>query len=126
MFKIHKKYVQLSSLWAMMVRMVMEKLTLTRKEAAELLGISAGTVRQWVLEGRLRAYRVSNSPNSPYLFTREDCLAALQAVPAEPIRLREKEAKHEKAEAYFRLQKDVSKELDALLKIRTGKSRKAE
>lgn len=105
---------------------LMEKLTLTRKEAAEILGISAGTVTQWVLEGRLKAYRVSNSPKSPYLFTREDCLAALKAAPVEPARLRVKEVKREKEESFFRRQKDVSKELDALLKIRTGKSRKAE
>ncbi|EJE2327257.1 excisionase family DNA-binding protein, partial [Salmonella enterica subsp. enterica serovar Typhimurium] len=49
----------------------LEKLTLTRKEAAELLGISTATVTQWVLEGRLKAYRVSSRPKSPYLFTRE-------------------------------------------------------
>lgn len=42
----------------------MEKLTLTRKEAAELLGISTATVTQWVLEGRLKAYRVSDRPKS--------------------------------------------------------------
>lgn len=104
----------------------MEKLTLTRKDAAAILGISAGTVTQWVLEGRLKAYRVSNSPRSPYLFTREDCLDALKAVPVEPVRLREREVKLEKEESFFRHQKDVSKELEALLKIRTGKNRKAE
>ncbi|EIF0142797.1 excisionase family DNA-binding protein, partial [Salmonella enterica] len=37
-----------------------EKITLTRKEAAELLGISTVTVTQWVLDGRLKAYRISN------------------------------------------------------------------
>lgn len=58
----------------------MEKLTLTRKEAAELLGISTATVTQWVHEGRLKAYRVSDRPKSPYLFTREDCQAAISAV----------------------------------------------
>ncbi|MCQ4969199.1 helix-turn-helix domain-containing protein [Atlantibacter hermannii] len=104
----------------------MEKLTLTRKEAAAILGISAGTVTQWVLEGRLKAYRISNSPRSPYLFTREDCLAALQAVPGEPVRLREREVKRENEESFFRCQKDVNKELDALLKIRTGKGRKTD
>lgn len=104
----------------------MEKLTLTRKEAAGLLGISTGTVTRWVLEGRLRAYRINNKPKSPYLFTREDCLAALQAVPVEPIRLREREEKREKEEYFSLRQKDAVKELDALLKIRTGKSRKAE
>lgn len=58
----------------------MEKLTLTRKEAAELLGISIATVTQWVQEGRLKAYRVSDRPKSPYLFAREDCQAAISAV----------------------------------------------
>lgn len=110
----------------MMMALHMEKLTLTRKEAAELLGISTGTVTQWVLEGRLRAYRINNKPKSPYLFTREDCLAALQAVPVDPVYLMEREVKLEKEESSFRRQKDVSKELDALLKIRTGKSRKSE
>lgn len=104
----------------------LEKLTLTRKEAAELLGISTATVTQWVLEGRLKAYRVSDKPKSPYLFTREDCLIALQAVPVEPTRLNEREVKRVKAEPSFQLQKDVSKELEALLKIRTRKSRKAD
>lgn len=104
----------------------MEKLTLTRKEAAELLGIYTATVTQWVLEGRLRAYRIHNKPKSPYLFTREDCLAALQAVPVDPVRLREREEKREKEEYFSLRQKDAIKELDALLKIRTGKSRKAE
>lgn len=104
----------------------MEKITLTRKEAAELLGISTVTVVQWVQEGRLKAYRVSDRPKSPYLFTREDCMAALQAVPVEPVRLREKKVRCEKEEYFFRRQKDVSKELDALLKIRTGKSKKTE
>lgn len=58
----------------------MEKLILTRKEAAELLGISIATVTQWVREGRLKAYRVSDRPKSPYLFTREDCQVAISAV----------------------------------------------
>lgn len=68
----------------------MEKLTLTRKEAAAILGISTATVTQWVLEGRLKAYRVSNRPKSPYLFTREDCQAALLAVEVEPTKQRNK------------------------------------
>lgn len=106
--------------------MFMEKLTLTRKEAATILGISTSTVTQWVLEGRLKAYRVSDRPKSPYLFTHEDCLAALQAVQVEPARPRERVVKREKEEYFSLRQKDASKELDALLKIRTGKSRKAD
>ncbi|HII3191050.1 TPA: excisionase family DNA-binding protein [Enterobacter asburiae] len=104
----------------------MEKLTLTRKEAAELLGVSRGTVTRWVVEGRLKAYRISDSPKSPLLFTREDCMIALQAVPVEPVHLKERLVNCEKEESFLRLQKDASKDLDALLKIRTGKSRKAE
>lgn len=96
-----------------------EKITLTRKEAAELLGISTVTVVQWVQEGRLKAYRVSDKPKSPYLFTREDCLTALQAVEVEPVKLREKQQKI-KAEAEFtRRQKDVNKELREKLRERT-------
>ncbi|HAS0880918.1 helix-turn-helix domain-containing protein [Enterobacter roggenkampii] len=104
----------------------MEKLTMTRKEVAELLGISRGTVTRWVLEGRLKAYRISDRPRAPLLFTREDCIAALQAVPVEPVLMIEREMKREKEESFFLRRKDASKELDALLKIRTGKSRKVE
>lgn len=103
----------------------MEKLTLTRKQAAELLGISTGTVTQWVLEGRLKAYRVSSSPKSPFLFTREDCLAALQALPAEPVRLKVREEKREIEESFSLRQTAASKELHELLKIRT-KGKKSE
>lgn len=53
-------------------------------------------------------------------------MTALQAVPVEPVHLKERLLKCEKEESFIRLQKDVSKDLDALLKIRTGKSRKAE
>jgi len=96
----------------------MEKLTLTTKEAAALLGISASTVRQWVLEGRLKAYRVSNRPGSTYLFTREDCLAALQAVPVEPVLLKVREEKREKVESFTLRQASVRKELEELLKVK--------
>lgn len=87
----------------------MEKLTLTRKQAAELLGISTAT--QWVLEGRLKVYRVSSRPKSPYLFTREDCQAALLAVEVEPTKLRGKEEKVEAEVAFTRRQKEVNKKL---------------
>lgn len=53
-------------------------------------------------------------------------MTALQAVPVEPVHLKKRLVNCEKEESFFRLQKDVSKDLDALLKIRTGKSRKAE
>ncbi|MBS6487125.1 MAG: excisionase family DNA-binding protein [Citrobacter freundii] len=95
----------------------MEKLTLTRKEAAELLGLSTATVTQWVLEGRLKAYRVSDRPKSPYLFTREDCQAALLAVEVEPIKLRDKDRKVEADAEFTRRQKTVNKRLRQMLNM---------
>lgn len=95
----------------------MEKLTMTRKEAAELLGISTATVTQWVLEGRLKAYRVSDRPKSPYLLTREDCQAALLAVGVEPIKLKEKERKAEAEVEFTRRQKEVNKKLRQMLNM---------
>ncbi|HHF9144094.1 TPA: excisionase family DNA-binding protein [Escherichia coli] len=95
----------------------MEKLTLTRKEAAELLGISTATVTQWVLEGRLKAYRVSDRPKSPYLFTKEDCQAALLAVEVEPTKLRDKERKVEAEVAFTRRKKEVNKKLRRMLNM---------
>lgn len=95
----------------------MEKFTLTRKEAGELLGISMGTVTQWVPEGRLKAYRVSDRPKSPYLFTREDCQAALLAVEVEPTRQRDKERKVEAEMVFARRQKDVNKKLRRMLNM---------
>ncbi|MGJ7629683.1 excisionase family DNA-binding protein [Citrobacter cronae] len=95
----------------------MEKLTMTRKEAAELLGISTATVTQWVLDGRLKAYRVSNRPKSPYLFTREDCQAALLAVEVEPTKQRNKEEKVEVNVEFIRRQKEVNKKLRQMLNM---------
>ncbi|HFK7274813.1 helix-turn-helix domain-containing protein [Citrobacter freundii] len=95
----------------------MEKLTMTRKEAAELLGISTATVTQWVLDGRLKAYRISNRPKSPYLFTREDCQAALLAVEVEPTKLRDKERKLEAEVEFTRRQKTVNKRLRQMLNM---------
>ncbi|WP_414454415.1 excisionase family DNA-binding protein [Enterobacter roggenkampii] len=95
----------------------MEKLTLTRKEAAELLGISTATVTQGVLEGRLKAYRVSDRPKSPYLFTREDCQAALLAVEVEPTKLRDKDRKLEADAEFTRRQKTVNKRLRQMLNM---------
>jgi len=92
----------------------------------KLIGVSKTMVRKWALSVRLTAYRNDDRPKSPYLFTREHCLSALQVVPVEPVHLRGREVKIEEEKPYFRHQKNVSKELDALLKIWTGKSRKAE
>ncbi|MHC2952795.1 helix-turn-helix domain-containing protein [Citrobacter portucalensis] len=90
---------------------------MTRKEAAELLGISTATVTKWVLDGRLKAYRVSNRPKSPYLFTREDCQAALLAVEVEPTKQRNKEEKVEVNVEFTRRQKEVNKKLRQMLNM---------
>ncbi|EBW8074660.1 helix-turn-helix domain-containing protein [Salmonella enterica subsp. enterica serovar Hadar] len=90
---------------------------MTRKEAAELLGISTATVTQWVLEGRLKAYRVSDRPKSPYLFTREDCQAALLAVEVEPTKQRNKKEKVEVDVEFTRRQKEVNKKLRQMLNM---------
>lgn len=95
----------------------MEKLTLTRKEAAELLDISTVTVTQWFFDGRLKAYRVSDRPKSPYLFTKEDCLAALLAVEVEPTKLRGKKRKFEAEVEFTWRQKDVNQKLRRMLGI---------
>jgi hypothetical protein len=52
-------------------------------------------------------------------------MAALQAVPVEPVRLREREVKREKKSISLCVRRTRG-ELDALLKIRTGKDRKVE
>jgi len=109
----------------------MEKLTLTRKEAAAILGISTATVTQWVKSGRLRAIKISKKEKSRYLFTLEDCKAALRydqedqppmkasylplltqsTVPLTPS--------HTKG-------KDVSKQLAEMLKIRDSKAKRGD
>lgn len=97
----------------------MEKLTLTRKEAAQLLGISTATVTQWVLEGRLKAYRVSERPKSPYLFTREDCQAAISAVRVQPRAERHSLSPNLISQSTALQNHRLDKELNELLKIRT-------
>lgn len=97
----------------------MEKLTLTRKEAAELLGVSTATVTQWVLDSRLKAYRISDRPKSPYLFTKEDCWAALITVPAESTKLNGKERTVKAETAFTRQQKDVNAKLRIMLNMCT-------
>lgn len=97
----------------------MEKLMLTRKEAVELLGISTATVTQWVLEGRLKAYRVSEGPKSPYLFTREDCQAAISAVQVQPRDERHSLPPDLIFESTTLKNQRLDKELNELLKTRT-------
>ncbi|HAT2608021.1 TPA: excisionase family DNA-binding protein [Kluyvera intermedia] len=100
----------------------MEKITLTKKEAAELLGISTRIVTEWVAEGRLKAYRMSSKPQSPYLFTREDCIAALIAVPVESRTERHTPKVDWVPEPTPLRLKRVNKELEELLKPRKRKS----
>lgn len=66
---------------------------------------------------RLLAYRVSDRPKSLYLFTKEDCQAALLAVKVEPIKLRDKERKVEARIEFMRRQKEVNKKLRQMLNM---------
>ncbi|EHN5647299.1 helix-turn-helix domain-containing protein [Salmonella enterica] len=100
----------------------MDKITLTRAEAAELLGISTATVTEWVRTGRLKAYRVSDKPKSPYLFTKEDCMAALTSVVSQALKGTHDESHSESGKDYRnRDQKRASEELHAMLKIRKNR-----
>ncbi|MEG1464996.1 MAG: helix-turn-helix domain-containing protein [Hafnia sp.] len=57
----------------------MEKFSLDTDEACEFLGISRPTLTSWVKTGRLIATRKNpTKAKSPYLFTRQACIAALQ------------------------------------------------
>lgn len=67
-----------------MDKVVIEKVTLTKKEATAFLGISQRVLMEWIMEGRITAYRLSSKPKSPYLFLREDCLEALKKDKFEP------------------------------------------
>ncbi|MHA6305721.1 excisionase family DNA-binding protein [Hafnia paralvei] len=105
----------------------MEKLTLSKKEAAELLGISTSTLTQWIVTGRIRATRKNlNAPRSPYLFTKADCLAALaQGVTISTLTITSPQLEYEKIPAGNATAstpahvKRVNEKLAALLKIRT-------
>jgi len=97
----------------------MEKITITRKEAAELLGISTATVTQWVLEGRLKAYRVSDRPKSSYLFTHEDCQAAISAVQVQSRTERQLSPAYSTYEPATLKHERLDRELNELLKTRT-------
>ena len=105
----------------------MEKLTLSKKEAAELLGISTSTLTQWVVTGRIRATRKNlNAPRSPYLFTKADCLDALaQGVTVSRPTAASPQLKYDKIPTVNATAstpahvKRVNEKLAALLKIRT-------
>lgn len=100
----------------------MDKITLTRAEAAKLLGISTVTVSEWVRTGRLKAYRVSDKPKSPYLFTKDDCLAALTSVTSQVRQNTHTETRSDSEGDYeYRNQKSVSEELRAMLKSRKNR-----
>uniref|UniRef100_UPI0030DC9E23 helix-turn-helix domain-containing protein n=1 Tax=Candidatus Regiella insecticola TaxID=138073 RepID=UPI0030DC9E23 len=56
----------------------MKKQSLTRHEAALIVGVSRPTLSQWVKSGRIQAIRKDpTKKKSPYLFTLQTCLAAL-------------------------------------------------
>ncbi|MDU3815745.1 helix-turn-helix domain-containing protein [Mixta calida] len=56
----------------------MEAYALSMDEACAFLGISRPTCQQWIRTGRLTATRKDPSkPKSPYLVTRQACIAAL-------------------------------------------------
>ncbi|WKE11797.1 helix-turn-helix domain-containing protein (plasmid) [Enterobacter asburiae] len=58
----------------------MEQFSLTLDEACALLGISRPTATNWIRSGRLQATRKDPSkPKSPYLTTRQACIAALRS-----------------------------------------------
>lgn len=63
------------------------------------------------------AYRVSDRPKSPYLFTKENCKADLLAVKVEPTRLMCKEQRVEAEVAFTGRQKEVNKKLRQMLNI---------
>lgn len=98
----------------------MDKITLTRSEAAELLGISTATVTQWVRTGRLKAYRVSDKSRSPYLFTKDDCMTALKSVVSQAQMNSHVETDSASRDEHkYRNQQQVREELHAMLKTRT-------
>lgn len=56
----------------------MDKYSLTKDEACAFLGVSAPTLTAWIRSGRLSATRKDpTKPKSPYLITRNACIAAL-------------------------------------------------
>ncbi|EPT7034311.1 helix-turn-helix domain-containing protein [Cronobacter malonaticus] len=58
----------------------MEQYSLTLDEACAMLGISRPTATNWIKSGRLQATRKDPSkPKSPYLTTRQACIAALKS-----------------------------------------------
>lgn len=85
----------------------------------KLIGVSKTMVRKWALSVRLTAYRNDDRPKSPYLFTREDCLSALQAVPVEPRRQIKNVFNSEWVDYVRKSSKVIDAALENLLKTRT-------
>ena len=57
---------------------------LTAAEAAELLRLSTRTIRRWIAEGRLTAFRSHPGNGGRLLLRRADLLAAVGIVEPEP------------------------------------------
>lgn len=58
----------------------METYSITLDEACAMLGISRPTATNWIKSGRLQATRKDPAkPKSPYLTTRQACIAALNS-----------------------------------------------
>nr|WP_071823755.1 helix-turn-helix domain-containing protein [Photorhabdus asymbiotica] len=56
----------------------MDRYPMTFNEACDFIGISPPTLRNWIRTGRLVAARKDPSKHqSPYLITRQNCIAAL-------------------------------------------------
>ncbi|HHG8604413.1 helix-turn-helix domain-containing protein [Morganella sp. B601] len=56
----------------------MDKVTMTRDEAAKFIGVSPDTLTSWCRAGRISYQRKDPfKKKSPYLFTESACLAAL-------------------------------------------------
>ncbi|WP_323870020.1 helix-turn-helix domain-containing protein [Xenorhabdus szentirmaii] len=56
----------------------MDRYPLTFNEACRFVGVSPPTLRNWIRTGRLVAVRKDpNKKQSPYLITRQNCIAAL-------------------------------------------------
>jgi len=111
-----------------MDKVVIEKVTLTKKEATAFLGISQRVLMEWIMEGRLTAYRLSSKPKSPYLFLREDCLDALMKLKYEPVCPTDFKGKNYQSvdctSPWYRAK--VKKELDELLKPKPKRQKKTE
>ncbi|WFL67441.1 helix-turn-helix domain-containing protein [Pantoea sp. X85] len=108
--------------------MKLEKLTLTRKEAAVILGISTATVSQWVKTGRLRAIKISDKENSRYLFTREDCIAALRHGQTDQLTSRNfsptQSAEPSQTDVIRSNRNDAAKRLEEVLKQRSTNAKR--